>query len=526
VAFLEVHMVQVREIIRRWQAGENKMAIGRASGVSARTVGRYIEVAASFGLTQDGEPPGEDVLAQLLRRNHPGPLPTRETPAAARLAGREEQLARWLQEERLQLTRVHELLIREGVTVSYTSLRRYVREAGLWKPAPATLRMADWPPGEVAEMDFGKLGTIVEAETGKRQTVWALLIVLPYSRHCFAWPLVQQTLTESIAGLEAAWRFFGGVPKRLILDNFSAAIAGTDPLEPRTTRGFLEYSQARGFLCDPARVRRPKDKPHVERGIQYLRERFFKGGSFRSLDDCREQAERWCSEVAGLRVHGTTRQLPRPVFEAEEQAKLQPYDGVIYDVPEWKEVTVHPDHHVSFGQALYSAPATSCPPGTKLEVRGDSGLVKLYKKGELVKVHPRQQRGGRATDPDDYPAEKTTYALRAPDRIVRKAGELGPSVEAFAQKLFAGPLPWAKLRAGQKLVSLGERYGGERLDAACKRALAYDLVDVRRVQRILLQALDHERPPEARTGAPLGSRFARPGSAFDHRQPALREATG
>jgi transposase len=525
VAFLEVHMVQVREIIRRWQAGENKMAIGRASGVSARTVGRYIEAAASFGLTQDGEPPGEDVLAQLLRRNHPGPLPTRETPAAARLAGREEQLARWLQEERLQLTRVHELLIREGVTVSYTSLRRYVREAGLWKPAPATLRMADWPPGEVAEMDFGRLGSIIDAESGKKQTVWALLIVLPYSRHCFAWPLLQQTLAESIAGLEAAWQFFGGVPKRLILDNFSAAIAGPDALEPRPTRGFIEYSQERGFLCDPARVRRPKDKPHVERGIQYLRERFFKGGSFRSLDDCREQAERWCSEVAGLRVHGTTRQLPREVFETDERQKLQPYDGVLYDVPEWKEVTVHPDHHVSFGQALYSVPATTCTPGTKLEVRGDRALVKLYKKGELMKVHPRQQRGGRATDPNDYPVEKTAYALRAPDRIVRRASELGPNVGAFAQKLFEGPLPWAKLRAGQKLVSLGERYGGERLDAACQRSLAYDLVDVRRVQRILLQALDRESPPIEDRGTPLGSRFARPGSAFDHHQTVLQEAT-
>ncbi|HQV46672.1 IS21 family transposase [Ornithinibacter sp.] len=525
MAFLEVHMVQVREIIRRWQAGENKMAIGRASGVSARTVGRYIEAAASFGLTQDGEPPGEDVLAQLLRRNHPGPLPTRETPAAARLAGREEQLARWLQEERLQLTRVHELLIREGVTVSYTSLRRYVREAGLWKPAPATLRMADWPPGEVAEMDFGRLGSIIDAESGKKQTVWALLIVLPYSRHCFAWPLLQQTLAESIAGLEAAWQFFGGVPKRLILDNFSAAIAGPDALEPRPTRGFIEYSQERGFLCDPARVRRPKDKPHVERGIQYLRERFFKGGSFRSLDDCREQAERWCSEVAGLRVHGTTRQLPREVFETDERQKLQPYDGVLYDVPEWKEVTVHPDHHVSFGQALYSVPATTCTPGTKLEVRGDRALVKLYKKGELMKVHPRQQRGGRATDPNDYPVEKTAYALRAPDRIVRRASELGPNVGAFAQKLFEGPLPWAKLRAGQKLVSLGERYGGERLDAACQRSLAYDLVDVRRVQRILLQALDRESPPIEDRGTPLGSRFARPGSAFDHHQTVLQEAT-
>ena len=518
-------MVQVKEIIRRWQAGENKMAIGRASGVSARTAGRYIKAAIAVGISQQGEPPGDEVLAELLRRNHAGPLPARQTVTAERLAGREEQLARWLKEERLQLTRVHELLVRDGVSVSYSSLRRYVRETGLGKPAPATLRMANWPPGEVAEMDFGKLGTFVDAESGKKHTVWALLIVLPYSRHCFAWPLLQQTLAESIAGLEAAWEFFGGVPQRLILDNFSAAIAGPDALEPRLTRGFLEYSQERGFLCDPARVRKPKDKPHVERGIQYLRERFFKGGSFRSLEDCREQAERWCRDVAGLRVHGTTRQLPREVFEAEEQEKLQPYDGVVYDVPQWKEVTVHPDHHVSFGQALYSAPATTCPPGTKLEVRGDRALLKLYRKGELMKVHPRQQRGGRATDPDDYPAEKTAYALRAPDRIVRRAGELGPNVEAFAQKLFEGPLPWAKLRVGQKLVSLGERYGGERLDAACQRSLAYDLVDVRRVQRILLQALDRESLPAEEPGTPLGSRFARPGSAFDHHQAVLQEAS-
>ena len=106
MAFLEVHRVQAKESIRRWQAGENTTAIGRASGVSARTAGRYIETAAALGVSRDGEPPGEEVLAQLLRRNHAGPLPRRETPTASNLAGREEQLARWLKEERLKLTRV------------------------------------------------------------------------------------------------------------------------------------------------------------------------------------------------------------------------------------------------------------------------------------------------------------------------------------------------------------------------------------------------------------------------------------
>jgi len=518
MAFLEVHMVQVREIVRRWQAGESKTAIGRVSGVSPRTVGRYIAAAMALGVSQGGEPPPEAMLGGLLQRNHAGPLPSRETPARERLAGHEEQVARWLQEERLQLTRVHELLVRDGVAISYTTLRRYVREAGLWKRAQSTVRMALWPPGEVAEIDFGRLGTLVDASTGKKQTVWALLVVLPYSRHCFAWPLLGQTLAESISGLEASWRFFGGVPRRLILDNFAAAIAGPDAMEPRPTRGFLEYSQERGFFIDAARVRKPKDKPHVERGVQYLRERFFKGGHFRDLEDCREQAARWCHEIAGLRVHGTTRRLPLEVFEAEERGQLLPYDGVIYDVALWKTATVHLDHHISFMQALYSAPAMTCPPGTKLEVRGDRQLVKLYRRGELVKVHPRQARGGRATDPEDYPQEKTAYALRAPDRIVQRARVLGPNVETFAQRLFDGPLPWAKLRQGQKLLSLGEKYTAIRLDTACARALDYDLIDVRRLHRILLQAIERDELPGSEHRTALGTRFARPGSAFDHRQ--------
>lgn len=98
---------------------------------------------------------------------------------------------------------------------------------------------------------------------------------------------------------------------------------------------------------------------------------------------------------------------------------------------------------------------------------------------------------------------------------------VGPNVEAFATRLFEGPLPWAKLRAGLKLVSLGERYGSAQLDAACARA---HLIDVRRLQCILLRALDAEDRPVAEVTEPLGSRFARPAGAFDHRQQRLAEA--
>ena len=184
--------------------------------------------------------------------------------------------------------------------------------------------MEDTTPGEVVELDFGRLGLIHDPDTGRRRTVWALILVLGYSRHCFVWPTFNQRLEDVIAGLELAWAFFGGIPRDLVIDNFPAALAGADSLQPRLTRGFLEYSQHRGFIADPARVRHPKDKPKVERGVQYVRERFFKGGDFRDLVDARDQAVRWCRDVAGQRIHSTTRRQPLAVFLDEERGRLVP----------------------------------------------------------------------------------------------------------------------------------------------------------------------------------------------------------
>jgi hypothetical protein len=137
----------------------------------------------------------------------------------------------------------------------------------------------------------------------------------------------------------------------------------------------------------------------------------------------------------------------------------------------------------------------------------------------LVKSHFRQPRGGRATDASHYPPHLTAYALRAPDRLVRQAAELGPSVHTFATRLLEGPLPWAKLRQVQKLLRLGERYTAERLEAACARSLSYELVDVRRLERIIVLAIEGDPAVDEPLSAAhmLPSRFARPGSAFDHR---------
>jgi len=513
MAYEEVSRVEIAEVIRQWQAGRGIREIARSTGLARNTIRKYILTAEGCGLVRDGPPPAESQLLTLVELNRAGPRQV-VVPTDKVLEPWAEQVQQWLKQDKLKLTRIQELLAGRHCLVPYMSLRRFaIRKGWLGKSSQATVRMADTEPGEVAEADFGRLGLMLDPQSGRRRQVLGMVIVMAYSRHEFLWPLFEQQLGDVIEGLEAAWAFFDGMPRYLVLDNFPAAVVGTDPLNPRLTRGFLEYVQHRGFIADPTRPGHAKDKPKVERQVPYARERFFKGGQFHDLSDLREQAKRWCLEVAGQRVHGTTRRLPLVVFQEEEHAKIIPYDREPYDVPEWHTATVHPDRHIYYRYALYSAPDSTCPPGTKLEVRGDSKLVKLYRDGQLVKVHPRQPRGGRSTDPEDYPQELTAYTMRSPNYLCRQSAQLGEAVGAFANKLLSGPLPWSKMRQAYKLLRLGEKYTPSRLNSACERALAVDLIDVRRLERILTETLEEEAMRVTLALAPP-SRFARPGSVF------------
>ena len=512
MAYKEVLRVEISEVIRRWQAGESRRHIALGTGLSKDTVGKYISAAGAMGITREGLGPSEEQLSRLAAIGRSGPRPA-EAPTVEKLAPWADQIYQWITVDRLQLTRIRELLAERDCPVPYTSLHRFVDRRQWRRRRTNTVRMGENAPGEVAELDFGRLGYIQDQETGRRRTVWALLVVLAYSRHSFLWPTHSQKLEDVIAGLEAAWEFFGGIPRYLVVDNFPAAVAGADALHPRLTRGFLEYSQHRGFITDPARVRHPRDKPKVERSVQYARERFFKGGDFRGLAQLRSEASRWCRDVAGMRIHGTTQRQPLQVFLDEERHALLSWDGEPYEVTHWRSAKVHPDHHVACQYALYSVPSTLCPPGQQVEVGLGVKLVRIYHRGQLIKVHPRQPRGGRSTDTADYPAELSPYTLRAPDGIKRSAAEQGPAVAEFADRLFEGPLPWSRIRQGHKLLRLGQRYTPQRLDAACRKALQVDLIDVGRVERILVQALEQQETPEHPEPLPTG-RFARPGNVF------------
>lgn len=517
--YREVRIVDCLDVLRRWLAEDGIRSIARSTGLDRKTVRRLVKAAQQLGLNP-GDPWPEDekvsAFTSLAKRPRP-PTPPGETEAV--LLNHRDQIRHWLEKDNLLLTKVQELLARDGVLVPYPSLHRFAQKyLDFGKRKSVTVRMREGQPGEYAEVDFGRLGYVHELGSAKPRLVHGFIMVLGYSRLSCLVPVFRQNLESVIHSFEESFLFFDGCPKRIVMDGLKACLDLNDSYAPRFNRTFLEYASFRGFLPDPARPYHAKDKPAVERHISFARERFFKGETFVDLQDIARRALIWCREVAGRRVHGTTRRIPLEVFEAEEKVALIPLKPERFVIPRWGRCKVHPDHHIRFDSALYSVPTQYV--GKQVDVRGDGALVRIYFGAELIKTHQQQRRGGRSTDYEDYPKERAPYAMRYPDFYRKKAREIGPSVGSFADKLLEGEFPWSRLRQAQKLLRLAERYGPARTDAACLRALSFDLVDVYRLGHILEQALENQTTSNAEClSDPVQQklRFLRPARHFSHK---------
>jgi transposase len=515
MAYREVSVVEIKEVLRLWLSGYGYRPAARMSGTDRKTVRRYAELAQELGVNREGgeEQLSEELIGAMASKLQPGPTGGRGE-SWHRCETCRQELEQWVAKG-LRLTKVHELLERKlGEEVPYRTLHRFATEELGFGKRKTTIRVDDCEPGEELQLDFGRMGWLTDAETGQRRKVWALIFTAVYSRHVYVWLTHRQQLKDVVEGFERAWEFFEGVFHVVIPDNMKAIVVNADPVDPKLTEGFIDYMQARGFFCDPARVRSAKDKPRVERAVPYVRESFFEGEEFRSLEQAQEQAERWCLTTAGLRDHGTTHRQPLVVFEEEEKGKLEPAPTERYDVPVFDDVTVHSDQHIVIGKALYSVPVAYV--GEEVHVRLDSQLVRIYHRRQLIKLHDRQPVGGRSSDPGDFPEHKAIYATRDGEALRQKAEAAGPSVAEYARRLLDSPEPWRRMRALYRLLGLVHRYGADPVDRACGRALDLDVVDVKRVERIVRKGLEGQGPPEPPPTAEnvIELRFARPASHF------------
>ena len=522
MAFREVSVSEIREVLRLWLGvvpglpAPGLRTIAGHCGVDRKTVRRYVEAARAAGLRRESCADVLDdeligVVAQAVRPVRPHG----HGAAWEQLLGFEEQISGWVagsKEQRpLTVTKIHTLLARQGCVVPYRTLHRFASERCGFGRKDTTVRVADGQPGIECQLDFGYLGMLTDAVDGRRRKVYALIFTAVYSRHMFVWLSYSQTLAAVIAGCQAAWEFFGGVFAVLIPDNLKPVIAAADPVNPRFTAGWLDYAAHAGFATDPARVRSPKDKPRVERAVQYVRRNFWDGETFADLAAAQRAAITWCADTAGQRIHGTTCARPAAVFTAEEQPALLAVPQA-YDVPIFKAVKVHRDYHAEAGKALYSLP--ECWIGHTLDVRADTELVKFYHRGVLVKVHPRQPAGGRSTDPHDLPEHKAGYALRDLASLIGACAAHGPHIGIYAERILDDPLPWTRMRTVYRLLGLVRRYGADRVEQACSRSLDLDVVAVTKIAAMLERATETATPALPRAAGDAPTRFSRDPSEF------------
>ncbi len=400
----------------------------------------------------------------------------------------------------------------EGLAASLASLRRYLHLALPEEAARAqvTVRKDDPAPGEEAQIDYEYLGRWRDPATGKVRRVWAFLMVLARSRHLFLRPVISMTLAAWVEAHVEAFGFFGGAPARLVPDNLRAGVLRADLYDPKINRTYAELAAHYGTLVDPARASKPKDKPRVERMVPYARESFFRGREFASWEAMVQGAVIWSKEVAGRRA---CRPLggaqPLRVFETVEREALLALPPRDYQLATWWQPVVHPDCHVTADGAFYSVPWRLV--GRRLDVRVGPREVTCFADGELVKTHPRKPKRGRSTDWADYPPEKVAFLQRTPAWCRHQAAELGPAVAEVVAELLSGQALY-HLRAAQGVLSLAERYGAERLDLACRKALEAGDPGYRTIRGILGAGLEAQVAPEVPSGSSLPAFLHGPGA--------------
>lgn len=509
--YREVTMIEVKEILRLWLAEVPKKRIACMLGVDRKTVQRYTALAEEHGLAagQGAEALTEEQLAAVL-------VALKSTAGRPRGESWERCLEQraFIEEklERVKLSKVRRLLLRRGVEIPYATLHRFaVTELGYGR-GRRTIPVADGEPGVEVQLDTGWVGSLERDLFGKRRRFRAWIFTAVLSRHRFVWPAFRETTQTAIEACEEAWQFFGGVFRVLIPDNTKAIVEHADPLGARINAAFLEYAQARGFHVDAARSRRATDKARVERAVQPVRDDCFAGEQLQSLDDARGRGSHWCLHEYGVRRHSSTYRMPLEHFETEEKPHLLPPPAERYDPPLWCDPKVARDQLAQVDRALYSLPAPCV--GKVLRARADRSTVRFYDGGALVKTHARVPPGSRSIDPEDYPKEKSVYAMRDIDFLKRQAEAHGPHIGQLAAILLDGPLPWTRMRRVYALLALVRKYGKERVEEVSTTALAFEMHDVRRLKRMLENAAAPETQQAASPQVIPLARYLRPASQY------------
>jgi transposase len=308
----------------------------------------------------------------------------------------------WLSTEDYQATRVHELVRQQGYPGSYQTVKRYVQGVKEKRDRIAYLRF-ETLPGQQAQVDFADFQ--IALANGEVKSLYVFVMVLGYSRHMYIEFVERCTMTVFLDCHQNAFRFFGGVPSEILYDNMRNVVVRRHVGKTQFNRSFLEFCAHFGFkplACPPYS---PWYKGKVERPIDYIRERFWRGYAYSHLEQSNRDILCWNDAVAKVRVHGTTKERVGERFE-RERTHLGALPMRPYDTSEKVARKVYRDCQICFAGNRYVVPHSLVGRVVLLKIK--NGLLRVYDDDTLcaeylipegkgqVMAHPRFYEALRA----------------------------------------------------------------------------------------------------------------------------------
>jgi len=496
MAYNHLQTMDIYNLVARWQAGYTISQISRALNLDRKTVRGYIKLAEKIFLSRNEPAPEKTELLALFGTF----LPTnqRHSPVRNLLNPHKEEILGLIADKTHPLkpkTAYEVICERYELKVSYGTFKRFLRaHATEFIKLNSTCRF-ETEPGEEVQIDYGKLGLLYDPLRQKKRTVYAFIATLSFSRLKFVEVVYRQDQRSFIASHLRMFDFFGGVPKRLVIDNLKSGVITPDLYAPQLNKAYQELAEHYGCFIDPARVRKPKDKGKVERTVPLVREMFRKALALDSqLDIARANtvAHSWCLDTNGLREHGTTHLKPYEAFHNLEREKLLPLPNSHFEVATWKEAKVHPDQFVQFEKKILSVPQTYV--GKTVWVRGTEKLIEIYYEHERIKQYPRNHQM-RLFDRSDFP-ENVQLMLdeHAVQHLLARAAAVGPQFRQFLLEVLS---PHAKLnyRRALGLLNFTNKYSAALLEAAAPVAISHKLHVPKQFERVLEKLTVKEHTP-------------------------------
>jgi transposase len=490
-------MRKIREVLRlRLGHKLPQRAVAQSLRLSQGAVSNYLSRARRAGL---GWPLANDLDDQRLEALLFPPPPS--LPAEQRPLPDWASVHRELRRPNVTLALLwEEYRLASADGFGYSWFCELYREwAGRLKP---TLRQVH-TAGERLFVDFaGHTMEVVDGSTGEIRAAEVFVAVLGASSYLYAEATWTQALPDWIAAHVNALTALGGVPRQIVSDNLKAGITRACFYEPTVNRTYADMAAHYGTAIIPARPYKPRDKAKVEVGVQVVQRwilarlrhrRFFSLAELnRAIRELVEQLN-----DRPMRGWGTTR---RALFEQLDRPALLPLPTTPYEYAEWKRCRVNLDYHVEIAKHFYSVPFQLLR--QEVEARITAKTVEIFHRGKLVANHLRSSRSHRPTTVADHmPSSHRRYRDWTHERILREAAATGEDTATLLELILRSrPHPEQGFRSCIGILGLRKRYGAERVDAACARALALGTRSYSSVAAILKNRQEKKASPDEQPG--------------------------